>query len=87
MKNLVDIFDDMGICVIGVVLGNEGDGEFNYVIDVSDDVINIIVFILFVKIVEEVMDCIFDSKFVIFLLYLICKKIFFYYCIERDGIC
>ena len=87
VKNSADILDDMGIRVIGVALGNEGDGELNHVTDVSDDVINTTASTSPAKIVEEVMDRILDSKSVIFLSHLICKKIFFHHCTERDGTC
>lgn len=57
--------DESDIRVIGVVFGDEGDGELGDIIDVKDDVINIIDIMLFIKVVEKIMEWVLNSKFVI----------------------
>lgn len=65
VKKFVLRLDESDIRVIGVVFGDEGDGELGDIIDVKDDVINIIDIMLFIKVVEKIMEWVLNSKFVI----------------------
>lgn len=56
VKKFVLRLDESDIRVIGVVFGDEGDGELGDIIDVKDDVINIIDIMLFIKVVEKIME-------------------------------
>lgn len=56
VKKFVQRLDESDIRVIGVVFGDEGDGELGDIIDVKDDVINIIDIMLFIKVVEKIME-------------------------------
>ena len=62
VKKSAQRLDENGIRVIGVALGNEGDGELDGVTDVKDDVINTTDTSSPKKIVEKIMERIFNSK-------------------------
>lgn len=55
--------DESDIRVIGVALGDEGDGELRHITDVKDDVINTTDTTSPTKVVEKIMERVLNSKF------------------------
>ena len=63
VKKAAQRLDENGIRVIGIALGNEGDGELESITDVEGDVINTTDSTSPKKIVEKVLERVLNSKY------------------------
>ena len=63
VKKAAQRLDENGIRVIGVALGDEGDGELDDITDVKEDVINTTDTTSPSKIVEEIIERLLNSKY------------------------